>query len=292
MRACSSVGNSSVAQPRGQPLEPLPARLLARLPVAEVLRAAPHRSPVSSCTGLVDGASAGAAAVVVAASDMLHTVRYGLDVWQDVDVTTSAPAGHRLSLDDWTSRALDLLISEGVGALKVARLCRELGVTKGSFYWHFTDLEALKKAVADRWCEQTRATLDQTSAMATCPRWSGSGSWPPACSRTARGAWSAPCASGRAPTRRSRRPSRDSERHVFALVEDALRELGHSDRDARLRAGLLVYAGIGFAHGQQSLPRADHGRPRRPRRLPLQRHRGPRRVVGGNHLSLGGVRAA
>ena len=172
-----------------------------------------------------------------------------------MDVTTSAPAGHRLSLDDWTSRALDLLISEGVGALKVARLCRELGVTKGSFYWHFTDLEALKKAVADRWCEQTRATLDQTSAMADVPpleriRMMAAGlledrSW--SVERTLR-EWARTDPQVAATIA-------DSERHVFALVEDALRELGHSDRDARLRAGLLVYAGIGFAHGQQSLPR-------------------------------------
>lgn len=172
-----------------------------------------------------------------------------------MDVTTSAPAGHRLSLDDWTSRALDLLISEGVGALKVARLCRELGVTKGSFYWHFTDLEALKKAVADRWCDQTRATLDQTSAMADVPpleriRMMAAGlledrSW--SVERTLR-EWART-------DPQVAETIADSERHVFALVEDALHELGHSDRDARLRAGLLVYAGIGFAHGQQSLPR-------------------------------------
>jgi hypothetical protein len=31
-------------------------------------------------------------------------------------------------------------------------------------------------------------------------------------------------------------------------------ELGHDADGARLRAGLLVYAGIGFAHGQGSLP--------------------------------------
>ena len=170
-------------------------------------------------------------------------------------MTTSAPAAHRLSLDDWTARALDLLISEGVGALKVARLCRELGVTKGSFYWHFTDLEALKKAVADRWCEQTRATLDQTSALSDVPpleriRMMAAGlledrSW--SVERTLR-EWART-------DPQVADTIADSERHVFALVEDALRELGHSDRDARLRAGLLVYAGIGFAHGQQSLPR-------------------------------------
>ncbi len=174
-------------------------------------------------------------------------------------VSTSAPAGsgtgHRLSLDDWTSRALDLLVSEGVGALKVARLCRELGVTKGSFYWHFADLEALRTAVADRWCAQRRAALEETSSLAgVAPleriRMMAAGlledrSW--SMERTLR-EWAVS-------DPKVAETIAASERHVFALVEDALRELGHSDRDARLRAGLLVYAGIGFAHGQHSLPR-------------------------------------
>ena len=167
---------------------------------------------------------------------------------------TRLPAG-RLSLDDWTARALDLLTSEGVGALKVARLCRELGVTKGSFYWHFTDLEALKKAVADRWCEQTRQALTETSSLAgvaplerirlMAASLLEDRSW--SVERTLRDwARSDPQVA---------ETIADSERHVFGLVEDALLELGHSTKDARLRAGLLVYAGIGFAHGQQSLPR-------------------------------------
>jgi hypothetical protein len=54
---------------------------------------------------------------------MFHTVRYGPDVWQDVTVTSTASSGTgRLSIDDWTERALQLLMDEGVGALKIARL--------------------------------------------------------------------------------------------------------------------------------------------------------------------------
>jgi AcrR family transcriptional regulator len=170
--------------------------------------------------------------------------------------TTSAPVpAGRLSVDDWTARALDLLTSEGVGALKVARLCRELGVTKGSFYWHFADLDALKKAVADRWCEQTRQALTETSSLTAVPpleriRLMAASlleerSW--SVERTLREwAVSDPQVAD---------TIAESERHVFGLVDEALKELGHSDADARLRAGLLVYAGIGFAHGQSSLPR-------------------------------------
>jgi hypothetical protein len=47
----------------------------------------------------------------------------------------------------------------------------------------------------------------------------------------------------------------ESDRHVFGVVQQALLELGFSGGQARMRAGTLVYAGIGYAHGQRSLPK-------------------------------------
>jgi AcrR family transcriptional regulator len=187
---------------------------------------------------------------------MFHTVRYGPDVWQDVRVTSTASSGtSRLSIDDWTERALQLLMDEGVGALKIARLCRELGVTKGSFYWHFADLEALKTAVAKRWCERTREELDQLKELGTLPpleriRIMAAGlvedrAWN--VERTLR-EWARTDATVAATIG-------ESEQHVFGLLNDAFLELGHPAGAARMRAGLLTYAGIGFAHGQASLPR-------------------------------------
>jgi AcrR family transcriptional regulator len=191
---------------------------------------------------------------------MFHTVRYGPDVWQDVRVTTTASTGTgRLSIDDWTERALQLLMDEGVGALKIARLCRELGVTKGSFYWHFADLEALKTAVAKRWTERTRAELDELRELGTLPpleriRIMAAGlvedrAWN--VERTLR-EWARTDASVAATIG-------ESEQHVFGLLNDAFLELGHPAGAARMRAGLLTYAGIGFAHGQASLPRVTMG---------------------------------
>ena len=43
----------------------------------------------------------------------------------------------RLSSADWEAGALDLLAEQGVSAVAVEPLARRLGVTKGSFYWHF-----------------------------------------------------------------------------------------------------------------------------------------------------------
>jgi len=160
----------------------------------------------------------------------------------------------RLSADAWTEKALALLMDAGVGAIKINRLCKELGVTKGSFYWHFADLDAFLAATAERWCAETREVLSGLSALEALP----------------------PLERIRAMALRliDDRSSRieralrewaqgdekvaavivESDQYIFELVQAALLELGHDAENARMRAGLLVYAGIGFAHGQSSLP--------------------------------------
>jgi AcrR family transcriptional regulator len=57
----------------------------------------------------------------------------------------------RLSAVDWEEAALATLAESGLGAVAVESLARRLGVTKGSFYWHFATREALIKAALERW---------------------------------------------------------------------------------------------------------------------------------------------
>jgi len=57
----------------------------------------------------------------------------------------------RLSAPDWEQAALDTIAESGLGAVAVESLARRLGVTKGSFYWHFATREALIKAALERW---------------------------------------------------------------------------------------------------------------------------------------------
>ena len=64
--------------------------------------------------------------------------------------TKLEPKG-RLSAEDWEQAALDTLAESGLGAVAVESLARRLGVTKGSFYWHFPTREALLKAALERW---------------------------------------------------------------------------------------------------------------------------------------------
>lgn len=72
----------------------------------------------------------------------------------------------RLSAVDWEQAALDLIAKQGVGAVAVEALARQLGVTKGSFYWHFPNREALLKAALERWEKQdTDQVLGQVASI-------------------------------------------------------------------------------------------------------------------------------
>ncbi|MBU1187818.1 MAG: TetR/AcrR family transcriptional regulator [Gammaproteobacteria bacterium] len=56
-----------------------------------------------------------------------------------------------LSPQDWEQAALEWIAEHGVAALKVEPLARRLGITKGSFYWHFSDREQLLMQSLLRW---------------------------------------------------------------------------------------------------------------------------------------------
>lgn len=69
------------------------------------------------------------------------------------------PRSARLSADDWAQAALDLIAEAGVAAVAVEPLARRLGVTKGSFYWHFPSRDALLQAALERWEVVEQQTL-------------------------------------------------------------------------------------------------------------------------------------
>ncbi len=66
-------------------------------------------------------------------------------------MTDNALRNSRLSVDDWTREALDQIAEHGVASVAVEPLARRLGVTKGSFYWHFPSRDALLQAALERW---------------------------------------------------------------------------------------------------------------------------------------------
>jgi AcrR family transcriptional regulator len=61
----------------------------------------------------------------------------------------------RLTRDDWAAAALAAISEGGLAAVAVEPLAARLGTTKGSFYWHFDNREALLAAALDRWEQET-----------------------------------------------------------------------------------------------------------------------------------------
>ncbi len=66
----------------------------------------------------------------------------------------------RLSPDDWAQAALVAIGEGGLGAVAIETLAARLSTTKGSFYWHFTNREALLVAALRIWeQEHTEAVI-------------------------------------------------------------------------------------------------------------------------------------
>jgi hypothetical protein len=77
--------------------------------------------------------------------------------------STRGAVGNRLSVDDWIQAGYAILAAEGMKALKIDRLCGQLGVTMGSFYWHFDGMPSYRTALVESWGElrdQDRRHID------------------------------------------------------------------------------------------------------------------------------------
>jgi AcrR family transcriptional regulator len=90
------------------------------------------------------------------ALDVVHTGAYVCRM-QDAD---SKP---RLGRNDWVLAGLRALVRGGIAAVKVEALARDIGATKGSFYWHFKDLADLHHVMLELW--EDLATKAITAAV-------------------------------------------------------------------------------------------------------------------------------
>ena len=72
------------------------------------------------------------------------------------------PRQRPLTPDDWARAALRAIARGGVDAVAVESVAVELGATKGSFYWHFKNRDALLQAALDRWEQRgTEAVIEE-----------------------------------------------------------------------------------------------------------------------------------
>lgn len=77
----------------------------------------------------------------------------------------------RLDTGDWIKAGLGVLATSGVDAVRIEPLARSLGVTKGSFYWHFAGRDDLLERMLQAWRRSaTLAVIDRIEASHESPR--------------------------------------------------------------------------------------------------------------------------
>ncbi len=72
-----------------------------------------------------------------------------------------------LTREEWIVAAVGALRKGGVEAVRIDVLARELGVSRGSFYWHFRDRSELLATILARWEEETAWLISGASAAPT-----------------------------------------------------------------------------------------------------------------------------
>ena len=160
----------------------------------------------------------------------------------------------QLSAKDWLDQGLKTLTDSGFTALKAEPLAKAMGVSRGSFYWHFADIGAFHAAILAHWrdvaAEQVIANLEAASGTANpLPRLlRGAFGGRPALENAVR-TWASFDPKARAAVRAI-------DRRRLNYVESLFRANGLSPAVARSRAQILYWAYLGYALSEQPLPRA------------------------------------
>lgn len=71
-----------------------------------------------------------------------------------------------LTRQDWICQGLKTLAESGVETVRVEPLAKRMGVTKGSFYWHFKKREDLLEAILQEWVSlQTNSIIERVEEI-------------------------------------------------------------------------------------------------------------------------------
>ncbi len=77
----------------------------------------------------------------------------------------------RLLKTNWLAAGMEMLGARGPGAIRIDAMCEQLGVTKGSFYWHFADREEFLGGLLEYWeYNATQAIIERVEARGGTPR--------------------------------------------------------------------------------------------------------------------------
>ena len=73
----------------------------------------------------------------------------------------------QLQRDDWIAAGLAVLVVSGIEAVQITVLAKRLKVTRGSFYWHFDNREALLEALLEEWRARNSGVMLEALGKAT-----------------------------------------------------------------------------------------------------------------------------
>ena len=177
----------------------------------------------------------------------VNTVVYG-------ELSQGSLMADQLSAQDWLHQGLKVLAKSGFTALKAEPLAKAMGVSRGSFYWHFADIGVYHAAILKHWrdvaAEQVIANLEMVpkdrDALALLLRQAFSST--PALENAVR-TWATVDPAARAAVQ-----AIDQRR--LGYIETLLRQSGLSADLARARAQILYWTFLGFALSDKPLPPA------------------------------------
>jgi AcrR family transcriptional regulator len=159
----------------------------------------------------------------------------------------------QLSARDWLDQGLRTLAESGFTALKAEPLAKAMGVSRGSFYWHFADIGAYRAAILKHWREiaaeqiiaNVEASSKDDSPLLLLLRRSFSSR--PALENAVR-TWATVDPVARAAVQAM-------DRRRLGYVESLFERSGVSPGVARSRAQIFYWAFLGFALSDKPLPR-------------------------------------
>jgi AcrR family transcriptional regulator len=161
----------------------------------------------------------------------------------------------QLSAKDWLDQGLKALAESGFTALKAEPLAKTMGVSRGSFYWHFADVEAFHRAILRHWRDVAAERI-----IADVEASAGEGDPLQLLLRRVFGerlALESAVRSWAAVDRAAKSAVQAIDRRRLSYVESLLRASGLSADVARARAQILYWAFLGFALSDKPLPRAQ-----------------------------------
>lgn len=161
---------------------------------------------------------------------------------------TRSSRSPRLRREDWLEIAREALVEGGISSVRVERLAKSLGVTRGSFYWHFDGRGELVKALLEWWEQEATAPFEEIllerpenpmdSFLALCELWLEEERYKPVHDAAVRD-W------GRTSAEAARAVRRVDKRRI-ELIQRIFEDFGYAGDEAFIRARVVYFHQVGY----------------------------------------------